>query len=111
WARESANLLPGFQIGGALWRFWYSRGYLSEGRRQLEGLLTMMGDGETLPLPLIVKVLRGAAVLAAAQGDYARAELLSEKGLGLYRRIDDVRGEAAMLVILGTTGYFTGDYS
>jgi predicted ATPase/DNA-binding XRE family transcriptional regulator len=111
WARDSAQLPTGLRIAGALWRFWYSHGYLSEGRRQLDDLLTAMGDGDTLPLPVTAKALRGAAVLAAAQGDYARAETRSEKGLSLYQRIGDVRGEAAMLVILGSTGYYRGDYA
>jgi tetratricopeptide (TPR) repeat protein len=110
WARESAHLLTGLRIAGALWRFWYSRGYLSEGRRQLEDLLTAVDGMDTLPLPVIAKALRGAAVLAAVQGDYARADTLSQEGLTLYRQIDDVRGEAAMLVILGSTAYYMGDY-
>jgi predicted ATPase/transcriptional regulator with XRE-family HTH domain len=111
WAREPARLLTGLRIAGALWRFWYSHGYLTEGRRQLEALLTAMGDTDALPLPVTAKALRGTAVLAATQGDYAQAEMLSEKGLALYRRIGDVRGEAALLVILGSTAYFTGDYA
>jgi predicted ATPase/transcriptional regulator with XRE-family HTH domain len=110
WARETAHLLTGFRIAGALWRFWYSRGYLSEGRRQLEDLLTARGGTDTLPLPVTAKAFRGAAVLAAVQGDYARADTLSEEGLTLYRRIGDLRGEAAMLVILGSTAYYMGDY-
>lgn len=111
WARESARLLTGLRIAGALWRFWYSQGHVTEGRRQLEALLTLTSDGEALPLLVTAKALRGAAVLAAVQGDYARAESLGEEGLGLYHRIGDVRGEAALLVILGNTGYFRGDYA
>jgi tetratricopeptide (TPR) repeat protein len=110
WARESAHVLTGLRIAGALWRFWYSRGYLSEGRRQLEDLLTAVDGMDTLPLPVIAKAFRGAAVLAAVQGDYARADTLSQEGLTLYRQIGDVRGEAAMLVILGSTAYYMGDY-
>jgi len=112
WAHEeSARLVTGLRIAGALWRFWYSHGYLSEGRRQLDDLLTVAGDIDALPLPVTAKALRGAAVLAATQGDYARAETLSEVGLGLYHRIGDIRGEAAMLVILGSTSYYVGDYA
>jgi tetratricopeptide (TPR) repeat protein len=110
WARESSHLLTGLRIAGALWRFWYSRGYLSEGRRQLEDLLTAIEGIDTLPLPVIAKAFRGAAVLVAVQGNYARADTLSHEGLTLYRRIGDVRGEAAMLVILGSTAYYMGDY-
>ena len=111
WARDSGRLLTGLSIAGALWRFWYSRGYLSEGRRQLEALLAVMDGIDNLPLPVTAKALRGAAVLAAVQGDYPRAGTLSEQGLRLYRRLADIRGEAAMLVILGSVSHYTGDYS
>jgi predicted ATPase/DNA-binding XRE family transcriptional regulator len=111
WAQATAELCIGLQIAGALWRFWYSHGYLSEGRRQLEGLLTAMGDSDSVPVPVVAKAVRGAAVLAAVQGDYARAEILGDRGLHLYRQLGDVRGEAAMLVILGSVGHYTGDYA
>lgn len=111
WARETTHLLTGLRIAGALWRFWYSHGYLSEGRRQLDELLTAVDDSDTVSAPIIAKASRGAAVLAATQGDYARAETLSEQGLHLYRRIGDVRGEAAMQVILGSVSHYRGDYA
>ena len=111
WARESGRALTGLRIAGALWRFWYSHGHLSEGRRQLEAVLTAMNDADTPPLSVTAKALRGAAVLAAVQGDYARAEMLGEEGIDLYRRTGDTRGEAAMLVILGSVSHYTGNYS
>ena len=111
WAQGTAQLTTGLRIGGALWRFWYSHGYLTEGRRQLESLLGGIGAGDPVPEPVMAKAARGAAVLAAVQGDYARAEILSDQGLRLYRRLGDVRGEAAMLVILGSVSHYTGDYA
>jgi predicted ATPase/DNA-binding XRE family transcriptional regulator len=111
WAQRTSQLSTGLRIGGALWRFWYSHGYLTEGRRQLEGLLATMGTGDTVSDSVVAKATRGAAVLSAVQGDYARAETLSDQGLQLYRRLGDVRGEAAMLVILGSVSHYTGDYA
>lgn len=110
WARESAQVLTGLRIAATLWRFWYSHGYLSEGRRQLEGLLAACGHSDSMPLPLFAKAFRGTAVLAAVQGDYVRAQSLTHEGLRLYRRLGDLAGEAAMLVILGSIGHYTGDY-
>lgn len=110
WTRGSQHVVTGMRIAGALWRFWYSHGYLSEGRRQLEALLAARAEAGSLPPSVAAKALRGAAVLAATQGDYARAEILSEEGLDLYRQVADVRGEAAMLVILGSTCYYSGRY-
>jgi tetratricopeptide (TPR) repeat protein len=77
----------------------------------LEGLLAAMGPGDPVSDPVVAKAARGAAVLAAVQGDYVRAETLSDQGLHLYRRLGDVRGEAAMLVILGSVSHYTGDYA
>ncbi|MDQ2744873.1 MAG: tetratricopeptide repeat protein, partial [Chloroflexota bacterium] len=111
WARETGRLPTGLRIAGALWRFWYSRGYLSEGRRQLEALLMVVDGIESLPAAVAAKAIRGAAVLAAVQGDYARAETLAGEGLRLYHELSDVRGEAAMLLILGSVSHYQGDYA
>jgi predicted ATPase len=111
WTRESGRLLIALRIASSLWRFWYSRGYLSEGRRQLDALLSGVHDIRLLPPAVTAKALRGAAVLAAVQGDYARAETLANEGRLLYRNLSDVRGEAAMLVILGSVSHYMGDYS
>ena len=111
WTRESGRLLIGLRIARALWRFWYARGYLSEGRRHLDALLSAVPDIALLPPAVTAKALRGAAVLAAVQGDYTRAETLANEGLRLYRELSDIRGEAAMLVILGGVSHYMGDYS
>ncbi len=110
WARTENHLPLGLRIAGALWRFWYSRGYLTEGRRQLEGLLAAAA-GHSTPDEIIAKAARGAAVLAAVQGDYGRAQALSVHALELYRRVGDRRGEAAVLVILGSVAHYTGEYA
>src|SRR5262249_4312076 len=41
WARETGESEIGVQLAGALWRFWYIRGYNSEGREQLAAVLAM----------------------------------------------------------------------
>jgi predicted ATPase/transcriptional regulator with XRE-family HTH domain/predicted negative regulator of RcsB-dependent stress response len=111
WARRSGNLSLGLRIAGALWRFWYSHGHRDEGRRQLDGLLAQLGKGDRAPDIEVAKALRGAAVLAAVQGDYSRAGELGERGLSLYHQHNDQRGEAAMHVILGSISQYTGDYA
>ena len=54
--------------GRGLWRFWWQRGHLSEGRRWLERALAGAGDSGA---PLRVRALYGAGSLADAQGDFA----------------------------------------
>jgi len=89
WARESAGDPAErggeveLRLAGALWRFWYVRGHLSEGRRWLEGLLAE-GEGTEGSVgrsAARAPALRGAGVLALYQGDDARARVLLEESL------------------------------
>jgi predicted ATPase/class 3 adenylate cyclase len=77
WAIEQRNSELGLRLAGALWRFWWMRGYFDEGRRWLDEVLAE--GGGTLPARL--KVLDGVSWLANAQGDLDRAEEAAEEGL------------------------------
>ena len=48
WAREQGDSEVGLRLGGALWRFWYIRGYNSEGRADLAAVLAGT-DGRRRP--------------------------------------------------------------
>src|SRR5205823_266157 len=89
----------GLRLVGALWRFWFVRGYFSECHRWLDGALV---HGRRTTVELRAKALFGAAVLARYQGDYARAALLAEEGLSCAHQIGNEPLVSAMLVILGT---------
>jgi predicted ATPase/class 3 adenylate cyclase len=95
------------RLAAALWRFWWMRGYLSEGRRWLNRILTA-ADG--LPAAARAKALSGAGILAEAQGDYEHATVLHEQALALSRQIGDRRGIAASLTDLGIVARFRGDH-
>ncbi|MDX6647933.1 MAG: hypothetical protein QOK40_3660 [Miltoncostaeaceae bacterium] len=58
------------QLGTILWRFWYVRGHVSEGRRWLGAALAAAPDG---PAPLRARALAGLGVLAFYQGDFDAA--------------------------------------
>src|SRR5205814_7813997 len=45
WAKENEDAEIGMRLGAALWRFWYVRGYYSEGREQLAAMLSIPGVG------------------------------------------------------------------
>jgi tetratricopeptide (TPR) repeat protein len=102
--RETEEML---RLAGALWRFWYVRGYLSEGREWLERVLAE--GGGTSP-PARAKALAGAGILAWRQGDYGRAKMLFEESLALYRELGNNRGIAESLRGLGFVARDQRDY-
>ena len=85
------------RLAGALWRFWYLRGYLTEGRRRLEDALAAGGR----PTPARAKALIGAAVTTLNAGDPAAASRWAEEGLALNRELGDQWGIAYSLFMLG----------
>ena len=116
WAMEDGaeRGVLGLRLAAALWRFWYLRGHLSEGRRWLEGMLATGGacrrPGRGLGYGAR-RALQGAGALAYAQGDYAQATLWLEESLALCRARDDTRGSAAALNRLGLVAANQGQYA
>jgi predicted ATPase/class 3 adenylate cyclase len=110
WARERGDVALGLRPSGALWRFWYTRGYLSEGRGWLEGMLTL---SERTDDPAIgsmrTQALYGAATLASTQNDFDRALALWEASLALSRDVGDKAVAASALNALGLTALQRGD--
>ncbi len=95
WSVVSGEAEPGLRLSGALWRFWWVRGYLSEGRRWLDEFLQAT---VTAPLGVVRgRALHGAAWLAYGQGDIAQATPLAEQSLSLFREADDKGGSAHAL--------------
>ncbi len=114
WAVDSGGAEIGQRLAGALWRFWATRGHLSEGRRWLERTLAL--DPEPSPR-------RGLAALAARAkalhhlgnmdldlGDYAQARPLYEAALAIRRELGNKRGIADSLNGLGLLAGYAGDY-
>ena len=78
------------RLVGALWRFWYLRGHLTEGRIRLETALTH----GTQPTLARAKALNGAAAMAINAGDAAASRARAEEALELHRRLGDDVGAA-----------------
>jgi tetratricopeptide (TPR) repeat protein len=97
----------GLRLAGALWRFWWMRGFPHEGRRWLEMTLAAAGSA---PARFRARALAGAGVLAADQGDYARARTLHEESLTLLRSLGDLDSVASALNNLGSAVQQQGDY-
>jgi predicted ATPase/transcriptional regulator with XRE-family HTH domain len=99
WALEHSLSESGARLAGALWRFWFMRGYLSEGRRWLELILercSALADSSR------AKILLGAGGIAYLQDDNARGQELCEASFDLYSELGDKRGMA--FAVQGLTG-------
>ena len=95
------------QLAGALYRFWYMRGYLAEGRDRLERLLAREQAGNSAR----VRALHGAAVMAACTGDPETAETRAEEARDLAHKLGDVWGEAYAVYMLGVAATEREDWS
>jgi non-specific serine/threonine protein kinase len=91
-------------LAGALWRFWFVRGYLGGGLRWLEEAIAVATSdlsppkGRNIaPIPRLPKVLNSAGVLAHYRGDYGKAARLCGEGLALSRQLDHQLGIADAL--------------
>ncbi|MFQ5794790.1 MAG: BTAD domain-containing putative transcriptional regulator [Candidatus Bipolaricaulia bacterium] len=96
WFEQNGEAEAELRLGGALWGFWHMRGYLSEGRRWLEGALAK-GEDRDVSASVRAKALHGAGVLTHEQGDYERATVLYEESLDLRRELGDKPGVAILL--------------
>lgn len=84
-------------LAGSMWRFWYLRGYLSEGRARLEASLA----GYPSATPARGKALIGAAVMATNLGDVPAAIQRADEGMRLHASLGDRWGEAYCAFMLG----------
>jgi tetratricopeptide (TPR) repeat protein len=99
WAIEEHASTEAQRLAGALRPFWFARGDWSEGRRWLEEALAIH-PGNPVAEAVRAKALYGAGKLARFQGDFARARLLCEQSLNLYRTLADLSGIVMVLVQL-----------
>jgi tetratricopeptide (TPR) repeat protein len=93
----------GLQLAGALGRFFYLRGYYTEGRRYLEQALGR--DAAQAPTAMRARALNGAGVLAGSQSDRMAAQRLMEESLCIYREQEDW---SRVAVLTGNLGIIYG---
>ena len=97
----------GLRLGAALFRFWETREYLSEGRDAIARLLAM--EGSSARPKLRARLLFAAAVLAGEQGDYGSARQLFEDSLETCLELNDSRGVAVALNALAVNARDRGE--
>jgi predicted ATPase/DNA-binding CsgD family transcriptional regulator len=107
WSLDQGEVETALRLGGALWRFWYTRGYLSEGRRWLDRALAADAGAPTLTR---ARALAGAGILACYQSDQARALTLCGESRAICRALGDRAGVAAALNGLALVARMGGDY-
>lgn len=106
WSVQTAHAEPTLRTVGVLSRFWWTRGYVEEGRRWMEQSLALPG----VVAPVVrAEALNGAGNLAYTQGDYAAARRFHEQSLALRRELADQRGIAGSLNNLGLLASHAGD--
>jgi predicted ATPase/class 3 adenylate cyclase len=101
WALGQEKVELGLRLAGALWRFWWTRGYDSEGRRWLEEALEAGRRGS---MESRAMALAGVGALASHQGDLDRAQEASAEGLDLLVGEVTERSEVKLHLLL-TLGY------
>lgn len=94
------------RLCGALWRYWWMRGHLDEGRRWLRLALA----GPQPDVAAHARAMTGAGILARAQGAYAAAGESLERATDLWSSIGDEGGLALSTINLGILAADQADY-
>jgi len=107
WMVERGEAELAVRLVAVLWRFWWIRGYLTEGRRR---------SAEVLELPQLAgrnrhraKALLAAGQLALWQADYTAARTLLTESLEIARELGDPTVIAPALTFLGRVARDQGD--
>ncbi|HEX9077164.1 MAG TPA: protein kinase [Anaerolineae bacterium] len=104
---QDANIA--FRFGGALWHFWYGRGYWREGYDRLVRIIALPHQASDAPAS--VQALIGSGYLATRQADYATAQGMFESGLAVARELNDHRSIAFALCGLGLLAQGRGEHA
>jgi non-specific serine/threonine protein kinase len=98
WAAAGADLATGQRLVTALWRFWWQRGLIGQGRRWLDWALNLPAGPS-----LRARLLLFAGQFAYWSGEMLAAQASLEAALTLYRQLDDTAEIAWTLHRLGLT--------
>jgi hypothetical protein len=96
----------GLRLAAALWRFWFQRGYLREGRTWLEQIIGIEPDAASTPRAKAFIAL-GGLTYWLADGDATEAAY--ESAVRLYRELEDTEAEAEALYNLAYVPIMRGD--
>ncbi len=111
WLLDDGDPVAGLRLATALWRFWWTRGYLSQGRDWLERALAATEEGVQLDPALPARALSRAGALSRDLGDYARARRCYGQALALAEKLGDPALLANALNDLGSLAVYQEDYA
>jgi predicted ATPase/DNA-binding CsgD family transcriptional regulator len=107
WTIDQADASLAQRIAGSLWRFWWVRGHVAEGKRWYDRVLSL---GDETPTPERVRSLFGAGAMAEHLGDYDSAPILYRAALDAARAIGDRFMIAQSTEALGLVAQDQGRY-
>ena len=108
WSREEESTgETGLRLVGALWWFWFLRGYLAEGYEWVEGFLSA---SDSVSATARAKALLAAGTLKLLQGNLENGKILVKEALASFRRIEVGWGIAYSLFSLGASERGQGDH-
>ena len=108
WARDARAPDLLLRIAGALWRFWFVRGHIREGRRWIgEALRSSPAE----PTPALGRALFGGGALAVAEGDLEQGHALAEERLRVVNALGDDAEIASALSGLANAAAQRGDFA
>jgi predicted ATPase len=109
WAAEREDAALSLRISSALWRFWLVRGYLVEGRTQLERALALPASERSTTAR--ASALARAGDLARRCGDLDAAGERFEESLAICQEVGNRQEEAWVHTELGTLALARQDYA
>jgi predicted ATPase/class 3 adenylate cyclase len=107
-AVDTGQATEGLQLGAALWRFWFQRGYLREGRAWLEQLLRLQPDGAIHARAKAFGALGGLTYWLA---DADATQVAYDSAGRLYRELGAREAEAEAMYNLAFVPVMRGDLS
>lgn len=108
---DSGDLTTALHLASALGWYWYTRGYVGEGRLIVSRTLEAAADssGQT-PASPVAGALLAAGILSWSHGDLAEAAGLLERSLRMSEDEGDLRRVAIASAFLGHVARDAGDY-
>jgi len=110
YARERGDAEMGVRLVAALWRFWYIRCRLGEGRGWLGEFVALSARAD-VDASARTDALVGLASIAYAQTDYDQVEVVAEQTVAATRALDDRPNLARSLNNLGGVARYRSDFA